>query len=515
MSSIYMMMAGTLHAYPAGLGASVLKRSVVLKKHGIENTILTPEYNINHDDDMQLLIDSGRLTANVRDLYEDLACDEIDQSAFVKIDPFSEIRNKTNFIADPVRKNVERLYVDGVYKYFAWKDDLDNYLFVDHVDSKVRREKRECFDRRGYVRKVELYNIAVNKISNELYYDRSGYCYLNIIYKPDGKSISEILYYRKHTKQTVNLKSKDELLEYWLNEFILKSENTILISEYARYWRSFKRLEQKQKKFEVIYTLHNNHFDFPHKEGSPIKPGMLNIFSHLEHHSNIVVLTEEQKQDIVDEFGHAEKFTVIPHHMSKSIFDARVERKMNRLVTLSRWDESKNITGIIEAFSIVNKVRPETELLIFGRGSNEIIREYKEKISSLGLEESAKIVGFTTNATKEYREASISLYASKFEGFPLSMTESMAEGCIPVSYCLKYGPKDMITDGVDGIICEETPVAMAQSVLTLLDNQEKLEQMRVEAMKKPAIFSEERLANEWIALFNKIGFNIEKANTAE
>ena len=41
---------------------------------------------------------------------------------------------------------------------------------------------------------------------------------------------------------------------------------------------------------------------------------------------------------------------------------------------------------------------------------------------------------------------------SSFEGYPLSTLESMSRGCPVVSYDIKYGPREQITDGVDGFL---------------------------------------------------------------
>ena len=43
---------------------------------------------------------------------------------------------------------------------------------------------------------------------------------------------------------------------------------------------------------------------------------------------------------------------------------------------------------------------------------------------------------------------------SRFEGYPLASLESMSHGCPVISYDIKYGPREQITDGVDGYLVE-------------------------------------------------------------
>ena len=58
---------------------------------------------------------------------------------------------------------------------------------------------------------------------------------------------------------------------------------------------------------------------------------------------------------------------------------------------------------------------------------------------------------------------------SSFEGYPLSTLESMGRGCPVVSYDIKYGPREQITDGVDGFLVPPGDTELlAQRVIELL-----------------------------------------------
>lgn len=135
-----------------------------------------------------------------------------------------------------------------------------------------------------------------------------------------------------------------------------------------------------------------------------------NIFRNLKHFKTIIVLTKEQKANIALEFGDMDKFQVIPHHMPKSNQVEYRTRNPYRLIAVSRFEKIKNISEVIDAFGIINKEIPETELLIFGRRAEE--QNYKDQIEKLRLNNKAKVFGFTTNVQKEFSEASVSLYTS-------------------------------------------------------------------------------------------------------
>ena len=47
------------------------------------------------------------------------------------------------------------------------------------------------------------------------------------------------------------------------------------------------------------------------------------------------------------------------------------------------------------------------------------------------------------------------LLTSLYEGFALVIQESIANGTPVISYDIKYGPRDMIQDGVNGYLVED------------------------------------------------------------
>ena len=76
---------------------------------------------------------------------------------------------------------------------------------------------------------------------------------------------------------------------------------------------------------------------------------------------------------------------------------------------------------------------------------------------------------------------------SAFEGYPLSTLESMSRGCPVVSYDIKYGPREQITDGVDGFLVPAGDTALlAQRVIELLQSPELVRRMSAAARARAA-----------------------------
>ena len=85
---------------------------------------------------------------------------------------------------------------------------------------------------------------------------------------------------------------------------------------------------------------------------------------------------------------------------------------------------------------------------------------------------------------------------------PLVLVESMAAGCIPIAYDIRYGPSDVIRDGVDGFLVAEGDVeAMAERILRLQSmSPQQREAMRAAAVVRAAEFSDAAVTARWAAL---------------
>ena len=79
------------------------------------------------------------------------------------------------------------------------------------------------------------------------------------------------------------------------------------------------------------------------------------------------------------------------------------------------------------------------------------------------------------------------LMTSGFEGYPLASLESLSRGCPVVSYDIKYGPQEQITDGVDGFLVPNGDQrAMADRIIAMIDNPELVRSLSAAALDKAA-----------------------------
>ncbi|MFC5814850.1 glycosyltransferase family 4 protein [Nonomuraea harbinensis] len=144
--------------------------------------------------------------------------------------------------------------------------------------------------------------------------------------------------------------------------------------------------------------------------------------------------------------------------------DAKVAVAMGRMTKL------KGFHRLIKAWEQVAAAHPDWTLRIFGAGPQE--DNLREQIAEAGLEGKVELPGKTADIGAELEKASIHVMSSRHEGFSLTILEAMAKGVAIVSFNSPHGPKEMITDGVDGLLVKpRTEDNLAAAIMRVIEDE--------------------------------------------
>ncbi len=146
-------------------------------------------------------------------------------------------------------------------------------------------------------------------------------------------------------------------------------------------------------------------------------------------------------------------------------------KKRSSIVAIGRLSEEKDYVTLIDAFSIFHKSHSSSELIIFGEGPQ---RDYLTKyIVNCGLEGVVKMPGNSADAIAQAADCACYILTSVLEGMPNALLEAMAIGMPCISTNCKFGPEELIEDGVNGLL---VPVgdknALAQAMTKMIDDRD-------------------------------------------
>ena len=157
-----------------------------------------------------------------------------------------------------------------------------------------------------------------------------------------------------------------------------------------------------------------------------------------------------------------------------------------RVVAAGRLAYQKHFDALIDAWNIVHKKHQDWQLDIWGDGTEK--DALQNQINQYGLQDTIQLKGYAQNVIEKMSDYSIFALSSRFEGFGLVILEAMANGVPVVSFACPCGPKDIITDGKDGILVpHENTALLAQGIINLIENEAKRIEMGQNAIIKAGI----------------------------
>lgn len=132
----------------------------------------------------------------------------------------------------------------------------------------------------------------------------------------------------------------------------------------------------------------------------------------------------------------------------------RFEEREKIVLSVGRLITTKHHAELIEIFADINK--PEWQLVIVGGDAlkQNNSRKLQQLISDLGVEDKVTLTGTVKEVTDWYQKSSLFAFPSSSEGFPNVLGEALAHGLPVVAFDCVAGPRDMVTNGVNGYLVE-------------------------------------------------------------
>lgn len=261
------------------------------------------------------------------------------------------------------------------------------------------------------------------------------------------------------------------------------NDGSIKIGEFhvTRYAYGAEALKSKNPVLKWLKTQWNNKF-----------------VRNLSQLKRVILLTHEEAEF----WPELSNLSVIPNPIITPL-NKKSDGNEKHVIAVGRYAPQKGFDKLIDSWALVVQKYPDWTLHIYGDGF--LRAELQEQIERLKLTEKCKLEHTVENITDKYSESSIFVLSSRYEGFGMVITEAMGCGVPPVAFACPCGPRDIINDGVNGLLVEDGNIEdMAEKIGYLIKNENKRLLMGQQAYADAQKYKMENIAKHWEELFLSI-----------
>ena len=232
------------------------------------------------------------------------------------------------------------------------------------------------------------------------------------------------------------------------------------------------------------------------------------------NHCDHIITPSEEIRAIIRENEVRKPVTVIPTGIPLQMFadgdpqwlrrhfDIPMDNKI--LLFVGRLTKEKNLEFLIRTFQMVKEKMPQTTLVLTAQGPLE--EELKAMCCHLGFD--SQDVVFTgavpyDQLVNVYHSADLFVFSSLTETQGLVLTEAMACG-LPVVAVRASGVRDMVDDGVDGILTNLDKNEMAGAIVRVLSNDVLYQQLHNNALLKAESLSARSMALKLEEIYKRL-----------
>lgn len=166
------------------------------------------------------------------------------------------------------------------------------------------------------------------------------------------------------------------------------------------------------------------------------------------------------------------------------------------LLYFGRIDKNKNLPLLVEAYKESQVSALGYQLIILGDGPDHNI--ISDLIVKKGLTDSIQMHPFTKHPSAYIGRAQFTVLTSMYEGFPMSIIESLSLGVPVISVDCPSGPNEVIIDQYNGLLVKNYDVsALGQAIKRMATDKALFNHCCSNASESVAHLSVEKIAQQW------------------
>ena len=289
----------------------------------------------------------------------------------------------------------------------------------------------------------------------------------------------------------------EDYLKLWIER--INSEGYDIVISISGANTMLLGLIKEQIDSKCISWEHNSYDAYFSRRTSPYK-SREKLFSYSARKLDKVIVLNEDYREKYKQRLNVDSM-VIPNPKS---FSSKIKANISErcIVSCGRLDKEKGFDDLIFAFDAFHKEKPDWKLKIIGGGRLE--NQLRKQIDRLGLSESILITGYTDKVAEELSRASIFVMTSRYEGFPMTITEALEMGLPVIAYGIP-ALNPLVTSGVEGLIVPPFDrKKLVDAMITLAQDVKMRNNMSKAAIEKAKTLTPEMVYEKWDELFEEL-----------
>lgn len=172
------------------------------------------------------------------------------------------------------------------------------------------------------------------------------------------------------------------------------------------------------------------------------------------------------------------------------------------VLAAGRLTRAKGFDLLLESWAMLEADFPDWKLCIAGDGEER--QSLERRIRERGLH-NVELPGRAADMGSLYRQAGLFALPSRDEGFGMVLIEAMAYGRPVVSFACKAGPRDIVTDGENGLLIPAGDCAgFSRGLRRLMGSEQLRREMGEQAKLSLARFRLQDILDQWELLLQAL-----------
>ncbi|MFC5130944.1 glycosyltransferase [Paeniglutamicibacter kerguelensis] len=287
-----------------------------------------------------------------------------------------------------------------------------------------------------------------------------------------------------------------DLYKHWLAELVGESATDVIVD--SKFSAGFLGSFEHPLAMKFV-NFHSTHVS----AGADTLTGKLSdahqgIISNRDNWDGITFLTESQRQAFVERFGGQGNTVVISNPVDgPAVIPEFAKRDRSKVLHVGRFTKGKNVSEVIEIVRGVASGGTAVRLDLIGEGEQH--KDLEDLVRDLGMSDLVRFRGHIDTVEEELATARALILCSKFEGQSLALLEAQAWGCVPVSYDVNFGPRDVIKNESTGFLVPfHDREAAVRAVTRLLTDDALCQEMSLNAFNLAKNYTSDAIFDQWI-----------------